>query len=296
MTVWLVNYSWNLCLWQIDQACVSLYIWLVCFFRFLLVQFLTLFDLNFWSHRMFRRSPSSNSKYVTQPFVSGIKVKKGYFFFILYKIFRLNNVSATLHGFWARLTILWEGTEPAQLLHPETLLNAIRPTTSSSEQHERRWQGGSWSHSVPCQPNCLRFALAPMPGSSDHARRVNKGVGCFPRVVQPGGTVPMPGISDGLCHGKRAAADSGSGTDPVTISLPSCILGAVSWQVENRVLETQKSVRIWMRFHQNGCSSRRRCVPMFCNASKLTYHPGINYTLQFLRQRFWWPSITPGTT
>lgn len=84
--------------------------------------------------------------------------------------------------------------------------------------------------------DCLPSALTPTSGSSDHARRVVKGVGRFPLVAWP---VKVPG--------KTTVADSGSWSSPVEmdldpILLPSCILGAPSWQVEERVREVQQSV------------------------------------------------------
>lgn len=52
-------------------------------------------------------------------------------------------------------------------------------------------------------------------------------MGRSPCVVRPGCAVQVPGIGDGLCRGKRAAA---------------VFLGAASWQVEERVPAAQQSV------------------------------------------------------
>lgn len=71
---------------------------------------------------------------------------------------------------------------------------------------------------------------------------------------------------------------------------PSCILGAASWLVE-RVWEAQQSAPgpLKQLFISEGVRSD---ALQWAHASKLTYHPGVNRTLQFLRQRFWWPSMT----
>lgn len=72
---------------------------------------------------------------------------------------------------------------------------------------------------------------------------------------------------------------------PDPIFPPYCILGVASWLVE-RVQEAQQSApdpgggppnRL---FNPEGVRSD---VLQWAHASKLTYHPGVNRTLQFLR-------------
>ena len=63
---------------------------------------------------------------------------------------------------------------------------------------------------------------------------------------------------------------SSAGSMPLTKAiLPfSRLIAAVAWGIKKVICEAQQ--------HQWG------------HASKLTYHPGVDRTLTFLRQRFWW--------
>uniref|UniRef100_A0A674PMU1 Gypsy retrotransposon integrase-like protein 1 n=1 Tax=Takifugu rubripes TaxID=31033 RepID=A0A674PMU1_TAKRU len=86
--------------------------------------------------------------------------------------------------------------------------------------------------------------------------------------------------------------------DPDPILPLSCILGAASWQVEERVREAQQSAP-----DPGGCPPNRLFVPVavrsevlhWAHSSRLTCHPGVNRSLHFLRQRFWWPSMAQDT-
>uniref|UniRef100_A0A674MXQ5 Gypsy retrotransposon integrase-like protein 1 n=1 Tax=Takifugu rubripes TaxID=31033 RepID=A0A674MXQ5_TAKRU len=86
--------------------------------------------------------------------------------------------------------------------------------------------------------------------------------------------------------------------DPDPILPLSCILGAASWQVEERVREAQQSAP-----DPGGCPPNRLFVPVavrsevlhWAHSSRLTCHPGVNRSLHFLRQRFWWPSMARDT-
>ena len=77
--------------------------------------------------------------------------------------------------------------------------------------------------------------------------------------------------------------------------LPSdCVVGALTWEVEAEVRRAQRQ-------HPgpgNGPPSRlfvpesvRPRVLQWGHSSNLTCHPGMNRTLSFLKQRFWWPSM-----
>lgn len=107
----------------------------------------------------------------------------------------------------------------------------------------------------------------------------------------------------GLCNLKPDALshqfDTKPGeTDPDPILPLSCILGAASWQVEERVCEAQQSAP-----DLGGGPPNRLFVPEvmrsevlhWARSSRLTCHPGINCSLQFLQQRFWWPSMAQDT-
>uniref|UniRef100_A0A674MFK3 Gypsy retrotransposon integrase-like protein 1 n=1 Tax=Takifugu rubripes TaxID=31033 RepID=A0A674MFK3_TAKRU len=86
--------------------------------------------------------------------------------------------------------------------------------------------------------------------------------------------------------------------DPDPILPLSCILGAASWQVEERVREAQQSAP-----DPGGCPPNRLFIPgavrsevlHWAHSSRLTCHPGVNRSLHFLRQRFWWPSMARDT-
>eukprot|EP00066_Takifugu_rubripes_P011978 XP_011601244.1 PREDICTED: uncharacterized protein LOC105416325 [Takifugu rubripes] len=68
--------------------------------------------------------------------------------------------------------------------------------------------------------------------------------------------------------------------------------------VEERVREAQQSAP-----DPGGCPPNRLFVPVavrsevlhWAHSSRLTCHPGINRSLHFLRQRFWWPSMARDT-
>ncbi|XP_056908724.1 uncharacterized protein LOC130536646 [Takifugu flavidus] len=127
---------------------------------------------------------------------------------------------------------------------------------------------------------------------------LTKEVGHFPHVVQPGGAVQVSGIGEGLCRRKRAAAVSGSRSGPATRSRTPSYSVPASWQLEQRVQEAQQSVP-----DPGVVLLNRLFVPEvvrfdglhWAHTSRLTCHLGIIRTLQFLWQRFWWPSITRDT-
>lgn len=85
---------------------------------------------------------------------------------------------------------------------------------------------------------------------------------------------------------------------PVPILPPSCILGAAYWEVEEKVREAQQCA-----LDPGGCPPNWLFVPegvrsevlQWAHMSKLTCHPGVSHTMQFLWQRFWWPSMTRDT-
>lgn len=87
-------------------------------------------------------------------------------------------------------------------------------------------------------------------------------------------------------------------TDPDPILRPSCILGATTGQVEERVREARQSTPApggrppnWLFVPEAVFSE----VLHWVHASRLTCHLGIHRSLQFLQQRFWWPSMTRDT-
>ncbi|KAK7916542.1 hypothetical protein WMY93_012303 [Mugilogobius chulae] len=90
--------------------------------------------------------------------------------------------------------------------------------------------------------------------------------------------------------------DSPDSTDKS--SAPTFLLGAVGWEIERVVQEAQRT-QPDPGNGPPGClfvpDSVRSKVLQWGHNSKLTCHPGFNRTLSFLRQRFWWPSMSQDT-
>ncbi|XP_036072769.1 uncharacterized protein lrfn4b [Oryzias melastigma] len=85
---------------------------------------------------------------------------------------------------------------------------------------------------------------------------------------------------------------------PKTIISPSCVLGALSWQLERDVRSAQAQEPDPGGGPPNCMfvpSAMRRQVLQWSHASRLTCHPGVRRTLYFLRRRFWWPSMSRDT-
>ncbi|KAK7922179.1 hypothetical protein WMY93_009081 [Mugilogobius chulae] len=81
-------------------------------------------------------------------------------------------------------------------------------------------------------------------------------------------------------------------------STSTFLLGAVGWEIERVVQEAQRT-QPDPGNGPPGClfvpDSVRSKVLQWGHNSKLTCHPGFNRTLAFLRQRFWWPSMSQDT-
>ena len=83
--------------------------------------------------------------------------------------------------------------------------------------------------------------------------------------------------------------------DPGTILPTSCFIRAATWDIERTVLQAQqqhpppRSAPTGRLFVP---ASVRTQVLLWGHSSRLTCHPGVNRTLQFLQQRFWWPGMT----
>ena len=81
---------------------------------------------------------------------------------------------------------------------------------------------------------------------------------------------------------------------PSYILPPSCLVGAVTWGIEERVRQACANVQVLA-----GCPPNRLFVPSFlhsqvihwAHSSLLSCHPGIKWTLFMIKQRFWWPSM-----
>nr|CBN81752.1 Pol polyprotein [Dicentrarchus labrax] len=87
-------------------------------------------------------------------------------------------------------------------------------------------------------------------------------------------------------------------TEPETILPASCVVPAVNWRIEALVKQAQRS----QPDPGNGPPNRlfvpdsaRSQVLQWAHASKISCHPGYQRTLDFLRRKFWWPSMARDT-
>ena len=85
-----------------------------------------------------------------------------------------------------------------------------------------------------------------------------------------------------------------SGQSPETILPPWCIVAAAFWEVKSQVKEAQLTdpgAGNGPPNHLYVPAPLRSQVLVWGHASKLTCHPGIQRTLEFIRRRFWWPCM-----
>lgn len=107
---------------------------------------------------------------------------------------------------------------------------------------------------------------------------------------------------------RQSASEPQSQSEPILP--PSCLeerpelpetprlVGAMHWEIERIVRDAQRSQPDPGNGPQ-GClfvpDSARSNVLQWAHCSKLTCHPGISRTLAFIKQRFWWPSMSQDT-
>uniref|UniRef100_A0A8P4FYW6 Gypsy retrotransposon integrase-like protein 1 n=1 Tax=Dicentrarchus labrax TaxID=13489 RepID=A0A8P4FYW6_DICLA len=96
----------------------------------------------------------------------------------------------------------------------------------------------------------------------------------------------------------RQADPETPGTEPETILPASCVVAAVNWRIEALVKQAQRS----QPDPGNGPPNRlfvpdstRSQVLQWAHSSKISCHPGYQRTLDFLRRKFWWPSMARDT-
>ncbi|XP_070406069.1 uncharacterized protein [Nothobranchius furzeri] len=79
---------------------------------------------------------------------------------------------------------------------------------------------------------------------------------------------------------------------PAPVLPLSCVVGAVTWSVEEQVKQAAASVQA-----PDGCPANRLFVPPtqtsqvihWAHASRFSCHPGVKRTMFVIQQRFWWP-------
>ncbi|KAK7883026.1 hypothetical protein WMY93_029200 [Mugilogobius chulae] len=82
--------------------------------------------------------------------------------------------------------------------------------------------------------------------------------------------------------------------DHAPILPPSCLVGAFSWEVEERVRQALRDCSV-----PTNCPPNRLFVPPelrsqvihWAHASPFSCHPGVNRTVYMVKQRFWWKSV-----
>ena len=86
--------------------------------------------------------------------------------------------------------------------------------------------------------------------------------------------------------------------EPETIVPQSCIIAALTWEVEATVRQAQITQPDPGTGPPNCLfvpDSVRSQVLQWAHSSRLTCHPGIHRTISFLKRRFWWPTMDTDT-
>ena len=85
-----------------------------------------------------------------------------------------------------------------------------------------------------------------------------------------------------------------TGTETETIVPITCITASVPWEIESRIRQAQQN----QPDSGNGPSNALFVPDCVCSdvfqwghSTHLPCHPGMNRTLAFLHQRFWWPTM-----
>uniref|UniRef100_A0A8C6M9F2 Gypsy retrotransposon integrase-like protein 1 n=1 Tax=Nothobranchius furzeri TaxID=105023 RepID=A0A8C6M9F2_NOTFU len=82
--------------------------------------------------------------------------------------------------------------------------------------------------------------------------------------------------------------------EPATILPPSCVLGSITWDISQRVLDAQQTDP-----NPGNGPPRKLYVPQHVRGSvihwaimaRFSIHPGVGRTLALVRRSFWWPSM-----
>uniref|UniRef100_A0A8C6L3L3 Gypsy retrotransposon integrase-like protein 1 n=1 Tax=Nothobranchius furzeri TaxID=105023 RepID=A0A8C6L3L3_NOTFU len=82
--------------------------------------------------------------------------------------------------------------------------------------------------------------------------------------------------------------------EPATILPPSCIIGSITWDIKDKVLEAQKTEPDPGNGPPNQIfvpSTVRASVIQWAHTAKFSLHPGVGRTVSLIRRFFWWPSL-----
>uniref|UniRef100_A0A3Q2EG98 Gypsy retrotransposon integrase-like protein 1 n=1 Tax=Cyprinodon variegatus TaxID=28743 RepID=A0A3Q2EG98_CYPVA len=96
----------------------------------------------------------------------------------------------------------------------------------------------------------------------------------------------------------RLYAPPDSDKEPVPILPPSCVFGALQWEIQDMISQAQRSEPDPGNGPVNRTyvpTSVRARVIQWAHSEKFSAHPGILRTLKFLSRRFWWPTISQDT-
>nr|XP_054594019.1 uncharacterized protein LOC129160947 [Nothobranchius furzeri] len=81
--------------------------------------------------------------------------------------------------------------------------------------------------------------------------------------------------------------------EPPSLS-PSCIIGSITWDIKDKVLEAQKTEPDPGNGPPNQIfvlSTVRASVIQWAHTAKFSLHPGVGRTVSLIRRFFWWPSL-----
>uniref|UniRef100_A0A1A7ZBH1 Gypsy retrotransposon integrase-like protein 1 n=1 Tax=Nothobranchius furzeri TaxID=105023 RepID=A0A1A7ZBH1_NOTFU len=95
---------------------------------------------------------------------------------------------------------------------------------------------------------------------------------------------------------RQFSADSNS--EPATILPPDCVVGSITWEIRDQVLEALKTTPGPVKVPLNTLfvpPSVRHKVIHWGPTAKFSIHPGVSRTVALIRRFFWWPTMFKDT-